>query len=230
MNKEHIAIQNPDITCCKCLKEKQNIKHLHIPALGYGSGFDCWSTQINLCDECLQTTNPEWWKLEIIDDEWGGSYRYEKEIFEFIKSLPLAGQELFYNHYSTEGYTMNSQDWIDYQLDILPHEKCKEYGMYSPQEKQAYKDRFPKCQHVELHVYNGGSSHTKCFKNAFGEADGSCNEHNISNKCYMCSYFKERTKDIKTIYVDEEELERERQRLKEMIKYATEKLSKMETK
>jgi hypothetical protein len=233
MCKENIAIKNPDVTCCKCLKET-TIHNINIGAMGYGSGFDSWSTQINLCDECYKFTNPEWWKLNekiaFSDGDYDFTcYEFEDEIFEFAGNLPLAGQELFWNHYSTEGYTMYAQDWIDYQLGILSHEKCKEYGRYSPQEIQAYKDRFPKCKHVELKIYGDGSSHTQCFRNAFGESDGTCHEHNISNECYMCDRFKEKIEDIKTIYVEEEELKREKQRLKEMIAYAKEKLNKIES-
>lgn len=235
MDKNNVAIQNPDNTCCNCLKETK-VHKIQIGDMGYGSGFDSWSTQINLCDDCINQTNPEWWKLKTkIAFEMGGcnfeEYEFEDEIFNFINQMPLAGQELFWNRYKNgDRYPMEPQEWIDYELDILPHEKCKEYGMYSPQEREAYKDRFPKCKHIKLKVYNDGSSHTMCFRNAFGEKDGSCNKHNISNECYMCDSFEERTEDIKTVYVDKEELEREKQRLKDMIKYATGRLKKIKNK
>jgi len=236
ISKENTAIINPDITCCNCLKETK-VNHIEIGDMGYGSSFDGWSTKINLCDDCYKLTNPDWWKLETTPLEESGlwsdfyEYKYEDKIFEFIRTMPIAGQELFWNRYKKgDRYPMESQDWIDYELDLLPHEKCKEYGMYSPQERQAYKDRFPICKHVQLKVYNDGSSHTKCFRSAFGNKDGSCEECNISSECYMCNSFEERVDDIKVIDVSEEEKVRETERLKDMIKYATDRLKKIENK
>lgn len=235
MNKNNVAIKNPDITCCNCLKETKVYK-IQIGGMGYGSGFDSWSTQINLCDDCINQTNPDWWKLNTKvafshGDYNFDCYEYEDKIFEYVNKMPLTGQELFWNRYKNgDHYPMKPQEWIDYELGILPHEKCKEYGMYSPQEREAYKDRFPKCKHVKLKVYKDNSSHTMCYKSAFGEKDGSCHEHNISSECYMCDSFKERSEDIQTVYVDKEELEREKQRLKDMIKYATERLNKINNK
>ena len=65
---KHIAIENPENVCFNCLKETK-IHKIHIPALGYGSSFDNFSTRINLCDECMKLTNSEWWKLEIVNDD-----------------------------------------------------------------------------------------------------------------------------------------------------------------
>ena len=40
-----------------------------------------------------------------------------------------------------QGISIN-QDWIDYQLDELSHEKCKKYGYCSPKDIEAYKTKF----------------------------------------------------------------------------------------
>ena len=197
------AIQNPEIVCFNCLKE--TIVHkIKIPALGWGSQFDNFSTEIHLCDECMKLTNSEWWKLKTIKGETdsdGEYYEYEDEILKFVEQMPLAGQELFYNRYATgefASFHMEAQDWIDYKLNILPHEKCKEYGLYSPQEIQAYKERFPKCQHVFNIVYNDASIGCWCPFGAYGEFEQKTGR-NICDECYECKYFKKRRTPIKYI-------------------------------
>jgi hypothetical protein len=198
--KRPMAIDNPESICYKCLAScDDRILHIiHIPAMGWGSSFDGWSTQINLCDECMQETNSDWWKLKEIKSEhpYGGSYyEYEDEILQFIESLPIEGQELFHNRFSTDGYYMEPQDWIDYELGILPHEKCKEYGMYSPQEKQAYQERFPVCDKVRIVVYNDDSRGSQCPFGAFGNKDGTAEGHQTQTGCYECMAFQQRQND-----------------------------------
>lgn len=188
------AIQNPENTCFNCLKE--TIVHkIKIPALGWGSQFDNFSTRIHLCDNCYKLTNSNWWKLKTIkgkDDLSGVWYEYEDEILNFVEQMPLAGQELFWNRYATGAfvsYYMEAQDWIDYRLGILPHEKCKEYGLYSPQEIQAYEERFTSCQHPANRVYEDGTKNCWCPLGAYGEADQKIDNHNISEECYECKYY-----------------------------------------
>lgn len=204
MNKEHIAVKNPDLTCCKCLEEK-SIRKITIPSKGYGSGFDSWSTQINLCDDCYSATNSEWWELRDSkppsNEDWHGDvpYEYEDEIFKFIKSLPLAGQEMIDNTYSTDSYACwEQQDWIDYQLGSLPHEKCKDYGVYSNDEIEAYETRFPSCEHTFNVIYNEKSKGCQCPFGAFGEYGGKT-DINTSDECYGCIYYKKRETPIKDI-------------------------------
>ena len=230
--RKHIAIENPENVCFNCLRET-DVHKFHIEALGYGSSFDNFSTRMNLCDDCLKLTNPEWWELEIvdIDNDFGGSYKYEDEILKFAKQMPVEGQELFYARYAYGAcaHSSGGQDWIDYKLGILPHEKCKEYGWYSPQEIQAYKDRFPNCKHVVIKVYGDGSKGSWCPRGAHGDGDGNCGL-NISDECYLCDKFIERDGEIKVVDVQEEFYKRETQRLKEMIAYAEERLAKIKNK
>ena len=139
------AIQNPENVCFNCLKE--TIVHkINIPALGWGSQFDNFSTRIQLCDNCYSVTNPDWWKLNVIkgktdlEDE---HYEYEDEILNFVNQMPLAGQELFWNRFASGAFVdiyMKAQDWIDYKQGILPYKKRKEYGLYPTQEKQEESD------------------------------------------------------------------------------------------
>jgi hypothetical protein len=203
MSKENIAVHNPDITCCNCLKETDKIHVIQIPSMGYGSGFDGWSTQVNLCDECLAKTDPEWWKLKIINEyEYMESYEFEDKIFKYVGSMPLAGKELFWNRYSTDNYLMKSQDWIDYELGILPHEKCKEYGCYSHDEIKAYEERFPKCQHPVNRIWNDKSQACYCPFGSTGDYGQICS-CNISDECYQCEYFTDRTAPIRDINNDD---------------------------
>jgi len=197
------AIQNPEIVCFNCLKE--TIVHkIKIPAFGWGSQFDNFSTEIHLCDECIKLTNSEWWKLKTIKGETdldGEYYEYEDEILKFVEQMPLAGQELFYNRYATGEFVnfhMEAQDWIDYKLNILPHEKCKEYGLYSPQEIQAYKERFPICQHPVNVIYEDESKGCWCPFGAYGEY-GQKIGLDICDECYECKYFEKRRTPIKYI-------------------------------
>jgi hypothetical protein len=199
MNK---AITNPDSTCCNCLKET-DIHKIEIPKMGYGSRFDGWSTQINLCDDCLSKTNPEWWKLNtkvaFLDFE---CYEYEKEILDYVKQMPIEGQEIFYNRYSTDDYRMEPQDWIDYKLNELSHEKCKEYGVYSPEKILAYETRFPTCQYPANRIYSEYSKDCWCPFGAYGRV-GQIPIEQPNPECYECSYYKERETPIIDVEVED---------------------------
>jgi hypothetical protein len=202
---KHLAIQNPENVCFNCLQEKEEgeINKIHITGMGYNSSFDNFFTQINLCSNCLKLTNPEWWKLEKVIDEDGyeSYYEYEKEIFNFVKQMPIEGQELFYARYgygACTGY-MSGQDWIDYELGILPHEKCKEYGYYSPQEEEAYQKKFSVCDKVKIIIYDDNSKGCHCPFGTFGNKDGTSKGHQTQSGCYKCKLFKNREGEIATM-------------------------------
>lgn len=208
MDNKNISIKNIGNTCCNCLKETK-IHNIRIRALGWGSSFDNFSTQIDLCDDCLKLTNPEWWKLKVCGnfdkdgqyDQNGEWYEFEDEIYKFVKQMPLAGQELFYNHYgcgACASYNMDAQDWIDYNLGTLSHKKCKKYGVYSPQEIQSYQEKFPTCQHPINKIYRDDSKGCWCPFGANGEY-GQRVGLNISSSCYQCKYYIKRVSVIKEI-------------------------------
>lgn len=210
MDKNNTAISKVGKTCCNCLKETK-IHKIHIGSLGYGSGFDNFSTQIDLCDECFKQTNSNWWKLKTkIAFSDGGHdfkcYEYEDEIFKYVKQMPLAGQELFWSRYAygacADDY-MSGQDWIDYRLDILPHEKCKEYGYYSPQEKEAYHEKFPVCDKVKFIIYEDNSKGCHCPFGVFGNEDGTSEGHQTQSGCYECKMFKTRKNEIETMTIED---------------------------
>ena len=211
-----LAIPNHEGLCWKCLQSfnKSKIHNIVIPSMGYGSSFDGWSTEINLCNDCYKESikdNTELWSLEenhdLYGEGYGEEYKFEEEIFNYINSLPIQGKQFvcneFINGWNTN-HTMNSQDWIDYKLDILPHDKCKEYGYYSPDEKKAYKERFPTCQYPVNIIYDDNSKGCKCPFGVHGKYGQKCNEQSYEG-CYKCQYYKERTKSIIDVSDDEYE-------------------------
>ncbi|MPM35907.1 hypothetical protein SDC9_82501 [bioreactor metagenome] len=205
MNSKNIIPIPVDVaehTCMKCLAQNKDIKTIEICQLGYGSGFDGFSTKVHLCKDCYKASKPDIWGLQVIADDYCEEYEHEAEIFQYIKTLPLQSQELFYNTYPTgwnADHQMEPQDWIDYQLDELPHDKCEEYGYYSPEEIQAYKSRFPTCEYPYDRVYRDGSSGCWCaLHHANGDAGQTCGL-NISQECYKCNEYKMRCSSLRTI-------------------------------
>lgn len=215
------AIENPDNICFQCLKEFNDNKlhKIRIPSLGYGGNFDNWSTEIYLCDKCIKQTNLEWWKLEIEkfgDNNWCEKYKYEDEIIDYVNTLPIEGQELFWNRYSDGNYYIDAQDWIDYKLNLLPHKQCKKYGLYSPEERQAYQERFPICKHVQLIKYKDGSSSCRCTRGALGNKDGTAEGHQTQSECYNCTRFQVRKGEIMTVNMKDEEIKRIKRQIREL--------------
>ena len=94
-----LAIKDHDGLCWNCLETKDNVRKIEIPELGYGSGFDGAGTEIHLCEECYQKSNPKIWGLKVLTDiddkgNWmGEEYEFEKEIFDFIYQMPVIGQQ-----------------------------------------------------------------------------------------------------------------------------------------
>lgn len=151
--------------CMNCLKETSDLKNITICEMGYGSAFDGAGTKINLCNECYEKSNPEIWSMEVKRTDYYEEYLHEKEMLDYIEKLPLQCRELIYNEFEygwDANYTMEPQDWIDYQLDELPYEKCKQYGLYAPEEIRAYEERYPKCEYVYNRVWRDGSKGSSC--------------------------------------------------------------------
>ncbi len=229
MNSKGIAALKDEDICMKCLKNKSTHTY-SICYRGYGSRFDGLDTRFQLCDECYDKKYKVWTDEVSNDDGYGEEYEYEDDIQNFIKSLPLESQELFYNRFSS-GYfaygQMNPQDWIDYELDELPHEKCKEYCMYSPQEIKAYEERFPNCKQVYLKKYSDGSACTECCNGARGGEDR-CTDDDVSDKCYMCNEYEPTDGDMKIIDEVSEYYKNEKSRLIHMLQYASNRLVELE--
>lgn len=227
------AIHNSDCLCYKCLQRKDKVHKIDIGGSGYGSSFDNFSTSLQLCDDCYkestkdkpiwnmktvygemhfsfgESKNDEYYKDRIVNEPIDQRYEYDDEMSEYLHNLPLESRELVYNrnaHGACADCNMDAQDWIDFELGMLPHEKCKEYGCYSPDEERAYEERFPTCQHPVEVIYDDGSHGCHCPFGAFGKCeDGIVSVNmNIWTKCYGCNYYKQRTVPVMRINSDDE--------------------------
>lgn len=204
------AIKNSDKLCWKCLKEQEGIHTLEFGPLGYGSGFDCCSTKIQLCDACYNESIPEIWSKKLVydsaeDEEYDWChYEHEDKIFQYFDTLPLEGQQFVWNEFWQGDHYMEAQDWIDYHMGILPHEKAKEYGLYSTQEIKAYEERFPKCKWPANRLYNDNSRGCWCPFGAHGDYNQEIST-NISDECYLCKHYEERKKDEKIKEIKDED-------------------------
>lgn len=194
------AIKNSEDLCWNCLKKKENIQIIKIDDLGYGSYFDGSPTEIHLCQDCYEKSKGVW-KLEVVKDSMGFySYSNEDEMFDFIKQMPIAGRQFVLNEFESgwNSRPMEPQDWIDYQLDLLPYEKCKEYGLYAPEEIKAYQERFPKCNNPALRIFSDGSGSTWCPFGAIGTKEQGT-DLNISEECFRCNHYRERVEPLRVI-------------------------------
>ena len=160
-----------------------------------------------MCDECYEKSNPHIWNLNIKTDRdengtwWGEEYEFEKEMFDYFNQMPILGQQFVLNEYQS-GWNadriLDPQDWIDYEEKTISHERCKELGLYSHQEIDAYRERYPICEHPVNRMYKDGSCGSWCPYGANGR-ENQVIDSNISDKCYMCEHFKVREKPRKSI-------------------------------
>ena len=111
--------------CFKCLQEKEDINTYGLKRRGYGSLYDSHNTMLQLCNECVGSIKKheelkKWFyekpKMEDICTE---DYKYEGEIAEYIKTIPIQGQELFENQIEKGSFTVDSQEWIDKELGLI---------------------------------------------------------------------------------------------------------------
>ena len=199
MNSKGIVALEDTSVCMKCLKNKATHTY-RIYGRGYGSAFDMSDTKFQCCDECDKPEYEEWFNETEIMDDYDETYQHEEKILDLINSLPLESQELFKNRFDNDGWHMESQDWIDYQLDELPHEKCKEYGYYSPKDIEAYKTKFTTCEYVANVTWNDGSKGSWCPFGASGDYGQKVDKClNLSDECTDCTYYKLRENSIKEI-------------------------------
>ena len=200
-----LAIKDHEGLCWNCLETKENVRKIVIPEMGYGSGFDGAGTEVHLCEECYQKSNPKIWGLNVIKEDYCEEYEFEKEMFEFFNQMPILGQQFVLNEFERgwmSNHRLDPQDWIDYEEKTISHERCKELGLYSHQEISAYKERFPICEYPVNKIYSDGSIGCWCPFGASGDKDQKVGL-NISDDCYMCKYFKERVTPLKTIKSEE---------------------------
>lgn len=151
MNSKGIVALKDTKLCMKCLKNKATHTYT-IFGRGYGSLFDMSNTKFQCCDECNKPEYEEWFnETEVMVEGYGETYQHEEKVKDLIKSLPLESKELFFNRFENgfwKQFDMEPQDWIDFELDELPYELCKEYGHYSPKDIEAYNTKFTTCEYV----------------------------------------------------------------------------------
>lgn len=219
MSNKIRAIEYSESLCFKCLKEKVDVRKHILPERGYGSDFDGTSSILQVCPECDDKKLEECFNEKPTEIEYWEEYKLEDYIHNFIRTLPVQGRELFLNS-CAKGWTadtIDSQDWIDIELEIADDNTYKKWGFYSPSEIKAYEDRFPTCVNVYKKEYSDGSSGCYCPFGASGNGDGSC-DINISDECYYCKNYKRKEdKNIKVI--KESSLKREDLKKVEMLEW-----------
>lgn len=199
MNSKGIVALEDTTICMKCLKKKATHTYT-IYGRGYGSSFDMSDTKFQCCDDCDSPEYEEWFNETEVMDDYIETYQHEENIWDLVKSLPLEGRELFENRFDSDGYHMEAQDWIDYQLDELPHDKCKEYHMYSPKDIESYNSKYPTCEHVVNVVWDDDSKGSRCPFGAYGEYGQTVDDcGNLCGQCTCCNYYKKREYPIKDI-------------------------------
>jgi len=187
--------------CCDTLQPKEEIIHklgFSNHSRGYGSSFDNESLEIQLCSSCYKDEYAKWFDEipEIEEGDFYEDYKYEKDITDFINSFILENQEYVLN--GAGDFTMDRQDWIDMENNILPDGKYKEYRMYSPSEAKSYEEKFPTCHYPVNRIYSDDSKGCWCPFGACGNI-GQTTSPNISDECYYCDYYKVRETPIKDI-------------------------------
>jgi hypothetical protein len=189
-----------NMKCYKCNHEVENIFKYTITNRGYGSDFDMAEASFDLCSKCDKPEYEDWCnECPSYINEYCEDYKYEDNLYELINSFPLENQEKIYNNGTFGGYSIPTQDWIDIQNGIeLSDEKYKEYGIYSPKEIQAYKERFPTCDEPMNVIYEDGSKVCRCVCGAFGSY-GQELGLNIDKNCYKCKWYSLRKKPIQDV-------------------------------
>ena len=197
MNSIGIVALKDETLCMKCLKNKSTHTY-YVACRGYGSTFDSMDTKFQCCDECNRPEYEEWFNEKAVMNDFEETYQHENKIWNLIKTLPLESQELFMNRFYHGKQQMEAQDWIDFQLDELPHEKCKAYCLYSPKDIEAYRTKFTTCEHVVNVTFYDGSKGSWCPLGAHGEYGQKIDAcGNISDKCTDCKFYKQRETQLK---------------------------------
>lgn len=168
----------------------------------YKSVFDCEYTKFQLCDDCHKDEYDHWVNEEPYVINSYNYYKFESNILNFINSLPIESQELFFNTFAVKYECLPQQTWIDYKLNLLSYTECKQYGLISMEEKKAYK-HFERCNKVTLTIdIKDGISYSQCnnydYLFTIGDKNGKCfNEYSYNPKCYICKNYKKRKNNIK---------------------------------
>lgn len=201
MNSKGVLAVKDEQLCMKCLKKKATHTYT-ICGRGYDSYFDDMETKFQCCDDCDEPEYDKWFNEKgVIRNGYADTYQYEDDIWNLVSNLPLESRELFENRFNKRCCCyMNPQDWIDFDLGELPHKKCKEYGLYSQQDKKAYNTRFTTCGHVVNVTWSDNSKAFRCPFGASGDYEQKIDENgNLSDECTDCKFYVKRESPIKEI-------------------------------
>lgn len=117
-----IAAKYSEKICYKCLCEKQHIHTYKLNNRYWGSIFDEKKLILQLCDDCCKEDDEElkeWFSEEPKMIQNTENYDYEDNIEEYIRELPIQGQELFENQSAIISYKVPPQIWIDFELGLI---------------------------------------------------------------------------------------------------------------
>ncbi|MGL5711101.1 MAG: hypothetical protein ACRCW9_09725 [Cetobacterium sp.] len=182
---------NPNQCIC-CGKQLYKEEFYELKRRGYGSIFDSLKTKFKICKTC-KPKDLELWLNEVPEQKgYSEDYKLEDELYDFIETLPVQGQELFYNKNSNE-YRLSPTEWILFEKGILSHDSCKDLGIYSPAEHFYYRERFPKCRNVSIKIHSDGSKSAVCHKGAYGKVNKNNKQEasvNTSCLCMKCDSYK----------------------------------------
>ncbi|MCR5690751.1 MAG: hypothetical protein K6G62_00830 [Eubacterium sp.] len=139
--------------CMNCLQTMTNIVPLRVDGIMWGeSGRTGAYSWLNLCPKCYEDStrkNPDLWNGSddyadmdlrepgqddfdfVYEDAESELYPYEDEVCEYLRQLPLAGQELFWNRfYVTNNEEMDQWmaypgDWIKFRTGIIQQNQIR---------------------------------------------------------------------------------------------------------
>lgn len=102
--------------CYKCGQNK-SVKVFEMKDRFYGSKFDNLNFKLNLCDNCVESTNidSDWFDNELnkVEDLFIFDYTNEEKIINIINTLPINIQEEILNQPTPcNPFKMDSEEWM----------------------------------------------------------------------------------------------------------------------
>ena len=98
--------------CCNKLFDKDNIKKFRVHGRGYGSLFDTMNFTVQLCPDCLEKIDVNWFNNKLYDELWGYSTRLEKELWNYLNHFRIENQEYIFNTTTEFEDAIDREDWI----------------------------------------------------------------------------------------------------------------------
>lgn len=182
-----VPIKNNKRLCHKCLEMHKNIKHFFIRDRLFGSEFDMEIIEIQLCNSCIKSLGGKNFlksvfnEKPIFEDKYIAKYKNENKLIDLLNDFPIQSREIIFNKNKIGIFpVINSQDYIDMQLNKAPHETYEKYGFISPYDNE----KFLSCEHNELISHSSFCKYGACgdkFRLIFTKGNGTC---------ATCEYYK----------------------------------------